>query len=61
MFGRRTNGTQKIFFIENQKVTIPAPGTKAPTIVGVFAFQKRGKQSLDECKNLSAEGAGAFK
>jgi hypothetical protein len=38
------------------------PGTKAPTIVGVFAFGS-GASSLagaDKCKNLSAEGAGAF-
>jgi hypothetical protein len=29
-FRRRTNGTQKIFLIKNQSVTIPVPGTKAP-------------------------------
>jgi len=27
-FHRRTNGTQKIIFIENQQVTIPVPGTE---------------------------------
>jgi hypothetical protein len=61
-FRRRTNGTQKIFFIENQNVTIPVPGTKAPTQVGVFAFGSDASwlAGADKCKNLSAEGAGAF-
>jgi hypothetical protein len=34
----RTNGTQKIFFIENHKVTIPVSGTKIikPALVAGF-------------------------
>jgi hypothetical protein len=62
VFFRRINGTQKIFFIENQNVTIPVPGLKAPTLVGVFAFGSDASSlaGADRCKNLSAEGAGTF-
>jgi len=34
----RTNGTQKIFFIGSQIVTIPVPGTKMPKPALVAGF-----------------------
>ena len=45
-----------------QIVANPVLGTKAPTIVGVFAFGSDASSNAgaDKCKNLSAEGAGAF-
>jgi hypothetical protein len=38
LFDHRTNGTQKIFFIKNQLVTIPVPGTEMLKLALVAGF-----------------------